>query len=65
MKLLYRVNRWLPFSFLPIARIQYAGSTCTLRKDGWVVVADGSNKDMLPLTSCSPTLIAAFRAELA
>jgi len=65
MKLLYRVNRWLPFPFLPIARIQYAGSVCTLRKDDWVVITSGTEKDMLPLTSCSPTLIAALRAELA
>lgn len=33
-RLIYRINRWLPFGGLPIARINFRGETCTLYKNG-------------------------------
>ncbi|MNC33343.1 hypothetical protein D3C75_817320 [compost metagenome] len=65
MKLIYWINRRLPFSFLPIARIHRGRETCTLRKDGWVIISDGKSSDALPITFCAPAIIEAFNAEFA
>jgi len=65
MKLIYWINRRLPFSFLPIARIRRGNETCTLRKDGWVIISDGKSSDALPITFCAPAIIEAFNAEFA
>lgn len=65
MKLIYWINRRLPFSFLPIASIRRGNETCTLRKDGWVIISDGKSSDALPITFCAPAIIEAFNAELA
>lgn len=65
MKLLYRINRWLPFGGLPIAKIQHGRSTCTLYKNGWVLISDGKSTDALPINFTSQALVDAFAAELA
>lgn len=65
MKLIYWINRRLPFSWLPIARITTGKETCTLRKDGWVIISDGKSTDALPITFCAPAIIEAFNAEFA
>jgi hypothetical protein len=49
MKLIYWINRRLPFSWLPIACINTGNETCTLRKDGWVIISDGKSTDALPI----------------
>lgn len=64
MRLIYRLNRLLPFHGLPIARIQWGGNTCTLRNDGWIIISDGQSRDALPITMVSPGLVDALRAEL-
>lgn len=33
-RLVYRINRWLPFGGLPIARVCQGRNTCTLYKNG-------------------------------
>ncbi|UZJ58614.1 hypothetical protein OKW98_18730 [Pseudomonas sp. KU26590] len=65
MKVLYWINRKLPFSFLPIARIRLGRQTATLRKDGWVIISDGKSTDALPINFCAPAVIEAFNAEFA
>lgn len=65
MKLIYWINRRLPFSRLPIARITTGKETCTLRKDGWVIISDGKSTDALPIIFCAPAIIEAFNAEFA
>jgi hypothetical protein len=65
MRLIYWINRRLPFSFLPIARIRIGLQTATLRKDGWVIISDGKSTDALPITFCAPAVIEAFNAEFA
>lgn len=65
MKWLYWINRRLPFPGLPIARIRRGNETCTLRKDGWVIISDGKSSDALPITFCAPAIVEAFNAELA
>ncbi|WP_130905354.1 hypothetical protein [Pseudomonas sp. Sample_22] len=65
MKLIYWLNRKLPFPWLPIARIQIGNETCTLRKDGWVIISDGKSTDALPITLCAPAIVEAFNAQLA
>lgn len=64
-RLIYRINRWLPFGGLPIARINFRGETCTLHKNGWVLISDGKSSDALPLSFTSQALVDAFEAELA
>ena len=63
-RLIYRLNRLLPFPGLPIARIQWGGNTCTLRNDGWIIISDGQSQDALPITMVSPSLVAALHIEL-
>lgn len=65
MKLIYRINRWLPFGGLPIARVQQGRNTCTLYKNGWVLISDGNSTDALPINFTSQALVDAFAAELA
>lgn len=65
MNLMFWINRRLPFGFLPIARITTGKETCTLRKDGWVIISDGKSTDALPITFCAPAIVEAFSAELA
>ena len=64
-KLIYRINRWLPFGGLPIARVQHGLNTCTLYKNGWVLISDGKSTDALPINFTSQVLVDAFAAELA
>lgn len=50
MSLLYRLNHWLGWSFLPIARIKTGEQeTATLRNDGWVIIRSGKSSDALPI----------------
>lgn len=68
MSWIYRINRRLPFGFLPIARIRTGRDgreTATLRKDGWVIITDGKSTDALPINFCSTAIIEAFNAEFA
>jgi hypothetical protein len=65
MKFIYWLNRHLPFPGLPIAKISIGRETATLRRDGWVIISDGSSTDALPITFCSPAIVDAFNAELA
>lgn len=65
MNWLYRLNRRLPFGFLPIARITIGRESATLRKDGWVIISDGKSTDALPINFCAPSIIEAFNAEFA
>ncbi|MBC7213493.1 MAG: hypothetical protein H5U33_26920 [Pseudomonas sp.] len=65
MKLLYRINRWLPFGGLPIARVRQGCNTCTLYKNGGVLISDGKSTDALPINFTSQALVDAFAAELA
>lgn len=65
MKLIFWLNRKLPFPSLPIARVKLGNETATLRKDGWVIISDGRSTDALPITFCSPRIIEAFNAQLA
>ena len=65
MKLIYRINRWLPFRGSPIARIRHGRNTCTLYKNGWVLISDGKSTDALPINFTSQALVDAFAAELA
>jgi hypothetical protein len=65
MKVLYWINRKLPFGFLPIARVNIGRETATLRKDGWVIISDGKSTDALPINFCAPAVIEAFNAEFA
>lgn len=64
MKLIFRINRWLPFGGLPIARVRQGGNTCTLYKNGWVLISDGKSTDALPINFTSQALVDAFAAEL-
>lgn len=64
-KLIYRINRWLPFGGLPIAQVQLGRNTCTLYKNGWVLISDGRSTDALPINFTSQALVDAFAAELA
>jgi hypothetical protein len=64
-RLIYRINRWLPLGSLPIARVQLGRNTCTLYKNGWVLICDGKSTDALPLNFTSQALVDAFAAELA
>lgn len=65
MKLIYRINRLLPFGGLPIARVRQGNNTCTLYKNGWVLISDGKSTDALPVNFTSQALVDAFAAELA
>lgn len=65
MKMIYRINRWLPFGGLPIARVKHGRNTCTLYKNGWVRICDGKSTDALPINFTSQALVDAFAAELA
>jgi hypothetical protein len=65
MRLIYWLNRRLPFGFLPIARITIGRESATLRKDGWVIISDGKSTDALPINFCAPSIIEAFNAEFA
>ncbi|WP_430304139.1 hypothetical protein [Pseudomonas mosselii] len=65
MKLIYRINRRLPFGGLPIARVRQGSNTCTLYKNGWVLISDGKSTDALPINFTSQALVDAFAAELA
>lgn len=65
MRLIYRINRRLPFGGLPIARVQHGRNTCTLYKNGRVLIRDGKSTDALPLNFTSQALVDAFAAELA
>ncbi|GLO38885.1 hypothetical protein ABE484_10940 [Pseudomonas pudica] len=64
-KLIYRINRWLPFGGLPIAQVLLGRNTCTLYKNGWVLISDGRSTDALPINFTSQALVDAFAAELA
>ncbi|CAI3806755.1 hypothetical protein GLGCALEP_04320 [Pseudomonas sp. MM221] len=64
-RLIYRINRLLPFGGLPIARVRLGRNTCTLYKNGWVLISDGKSTDALPLNFTSQVLVDAFAAELA
>ncbi|MBO2889513.1 hypothetical protein [Pseudomonas asiatica] len=64
-KLIYRINRWLLFGGLPIAQVQLGRNTCTLYKNGWVLISDGRSTDALPINFTSQALVDAFAAELA
>lgn len=64
-KLIYRINRWLPFGGLPIAQVQLGRNTCTLYKNGWVLISDGRSTDPLPINFTSQALVDAFAAEFA
>lgn len=63
-RLIYWINRRLPFGFLPIARVTIGKETATLYRNGWVVISDGKSTDALPITFCSPAVSQAFVAEL-
>ncbi|RIZ40133.1 hypothetical protein [Pseudomonas putida] len=64
-RLVYRINRWLPFGGLPIARVCQGRNTCTLYKNGWVLISDGKSTDALPNNFTSQALVDAFAAEFA
>lgn len=70
LKLIYRINRWIGWSGLPIASVVTEGgaSKCILRNDGWIVIRSTDRKDkstdMLPITMVSEKLIKQFEAEL-
>ncbi len=64
-RLVSRINRWLPFGSLPIARVRLGRNTCTLYKNGWVLISDGKSTDALPVNFPSQSLLDAFAAELA
>ena len=65
MKWIYRINRRLPFGSLPIARVQQGRNTCTLYKNGWVLINDGKSTDALPINFTSQAIVDAFAAEFA
>ncbi len=63
-KWIYKLNRYVPFIRLPIAKFKNGKLDVTLYNNYWINVSDGSSNDLLPLTMCSEKLIERCAEEL-